>query len=549
MYSGGTRFIGASAIAVVVMAAFLPGSGIGASATAARDVQMKIPAALAAMIHARVGAGAIRFGGPAARAVASPELGISVSLSADGTTALVGAPGVAGNRGAAYIFHASDAGSWSTSGKPVATLTKHNSGMGLFGLGVALSADGKYAFVGAPFAGGLFGGGAIYVFHASAEDAWSSSSAPAATLTVNHAILIGLGFSLALSSDATTLIAGMPFYNLATNTGGACVFHASSESAWTSSSTPAALLTNASQGAGDHHAGSAVAISGDGTTVLVSDDGNSNGGDAYLFHASAENLWAPSSTPDAILSNVGSGAHDGLGSAVALSSDGTLALLGAPGANSGTGAVDVFHSSGEATWHSTANPTAVLTNAGGSAGDGLGGDSLAVSADGATALVLALGVNSGRGAAYIFRASGEAAWAPSSAPKATLTNASAHANDALAIGVLSPDGATAVVGAPYVRLKTGAAYVFHVADASSWLPSSTPTATLTNEALAACVVPKLKGLKLAGAKARLFAGRCNLGRVTKVYSTTHNKGRVLSQGKRPGRRLAIGARVSVRVGK
>src|SRR5262249_50306231 len=103
--------------------------------------------------------------------------------------------------------------------------------------------------------------------------------------------------------------------------------------------------------------------------------------------------------------------------------------------------------------------------------------------------------------------------------------------------------------APRVRLGTGAAYVFHSADASSWATSSTPNATLTNDALAACVVPKLKGLRLPGAKSRLMVGRCHLGRVTRVYSTHRKKGRVLSQSRRPGRRLAIGAKIRVRVGK
>jgi hypothetical protein len=50
------------------------------------------------------------------------------------------------------------------------------------------------------------------------------------------------------------------------------------------------------------------------------------------------------------------------GSAVALSADGTTALVGAYTANSNVGAADVFHVSGEASWATTATPTATLTD-------------------------------------------------------------------------------------------------------------------------------------------------------------------------------------------
>ena len=131
-----------------------------------------------------------------------------------------------------------------------------------------------------------------------------------------------------------------------------------------------------------------------------------------------------------------------------------------------------------------------------------------------------------------------------------LTNSGGKHSDFLGYpGVLSADGATALVGASGVRSNTGAADVFHVTDASAWVTSSTPTANLTDDALASCVVPKLKGLKLRGARSALDAQRCKLGKVTKAHSTKAKKGRVLSQSKKAGRRLAIGAKVSLRVGK
>jgi len=544
------RFVVASAIAVVVAAGFLPGSGLGSSAAAVRGAQ-KIPVGLAAAIHARLGVGAIRSSS-ADSGLAGPYLGLAVSLSADGTTALVGAPGVAGSRGAAYVFHASDAGSWSSSAIPPVTLTKkHGFAQGEFGRAVALSADGTTAFVSAPFGPRLSSPGAVYVFHVSAEDAWSSSSTPTATLTVSHSLFFGV--VLALSADGTTLVVGDPIYKFPV--GRAFVFHVSSEDAWASTSTPAATLSPNDSDLDE--LGLRAAISADGTTVLLTDFGAGNagatGGGAAVYHVSAANAWTSSSTPTAILSDASGSPNDSRGNDLALSSDGTLALVSAPGAGSGAGgAVDVFHASGAAAWASTSTPTAILTdNAVSLSAGGHWVVPVAVSSDGTTALVLAPGVNSRRGAAYIFRAASEGAWASSATPSATLTNSGGHAKDFLgSVGVLSADGATALVGADDVQSYTGAAYVFHAADQSSWTTSSTPNATLTNKALAACVVPKLKGLKLPAARSALAVGRCKLGRVTKVHSNSRRqKGRVLSQNRKPGSRLAINAKVNVKIGK
>jgi hypothetical protein len=173
---------------------------------------------------------------------------------------------------------------------------------------------------------------------------------------------------------------------------------------------------------------------------------------------------------------------------------------------------------------------------------------VAVSNDGKTVLVLAPGVNARSGAAYVFGSASEADWASSSTPTATLSNSGGHANDFLgAPGVFSADGATALLGADGADLNTGAADVFHVEDASLWTTSSTPAAILTDKKLAVCTVPKLKGLKLKAAKSALSLGRCELGKVSKVHSK--HKGRVLSQSKKPGSRLAINAKVNVKVGR
>jgi len=526
------RLVFASAIAVVAAAAFLPGSGLGAPTAAAPRGGQALPAGLAVAIHARLGAAARDY-------VEPPLLGNSVALSADGTTALVGAPGAAHSDGLAYIFRVSDTGSWSSSATPTAVLSAKLGAepQQQFGWDVALSADGTTAFVGAPFAGnGVSVRGAIFAFHVSAEDAWASTSTPTAALTTGSGDVEFANF--VPSADGTTLVA--TYFDSQTQTGGASVFHVASEGAWATTSTPTADLTDANGGAGGF-----VAMSEDGTTALLDCDEGGVAG-ACVYHASAEDAWASSATPAAMLSDAN--VNGGVSGSLALSGDGTVAAIG-DGYGTANGLVDVFHASGEAAWSTTSTPTATLTLADGVEGDTFG-YTVAVSTDGTTAVVTAPYRANEHGVASIFHVADEGAWASSSAPSATLTNSSGHYLDAMGEGgaVLSADGATAFVGAPSARNGYGEVDVFHVSAASSWASSATPNAILV---VAGCVVPKLTGRTLRAAKSALKAKSCALGRVTKVV-VRHAKvkrGRVVSQSRKPGSRLPAGTKVAVKIRK
>ena len=373
------------------------------------------------------------------------RFGSDVALSADGTTAIVGAPFANNVVGAAYIFHASAEGSWSSSSTPVATLTDSTGAGGdTFGGDVALSADGTTALL----AGGR---GSLLVFHVSSEASWASSSTPTAILTngANTNEFDGAG----LSADGTTALVGAQKVN--SGAGAAYVFHVSSEGSWSSSATPAATLTNGAGASGDNF-GVTAALSADGTTALLGASGASSvRGAAYIFHVSSEGSWSSSSTPTATLTNNDGSAGDGLGTAVALSGDGNTALVGASGVDSLTGAAYMFHVASETSWSSSSTPTATLSNGDGSAGDQLG-TAVALSRDGATAVVGASTLTGSNGAGYIFEAPSEASWGSSSTPTATLTNA---APSGLAGMTLSSDGTVALLGAPGVNSDTGAAYI------------------------------------------------------------------------------------------
>jgi len=159
---------------------------------------------------------------------ANDRFGISLALSADGSTLAVGAPdersnatGIGGdqtnnsaiNAGAVYVF-ARAAGSWSQQ----AYIKASNTNAGdLFGISLALSADGSTLAVGAPReasnATGIGGNqadnsasfaGAVYVF-TRAAGSWSQQAYIKASNTNTND---RFGFYLALSDDGSTLAVG-----------------------------------------------------------------------------------------------------------------------------------------------------------------------------------------------------------------------------------------------------------------------------------------------------------------------------------------------------
>jgi hypothetical protein len=64
-----------------------------------------------------------------------------------------------------------------------------------------------------------------------------------------------------------------------------------------------------------------------------------------------------------------------------------------------------------------------------------------------------------------------------------------------------------------------------------------------------CVVPKLRGKKLRVAKNRLRAADCKLGTVRKVKRPASKRGKVVAQSPKPGKVLATGAKVNLKLGK
>lgn len=213
------------------------------------------------------------------------NFGASVHLSADGNTLLVGAPDetvLVSNEGAAYVFTRSGS-TWTQQAQlqsPVGQSTSQ------FGVSVALSNDGNTALVGAYLesAGGFTRCGTAYVFVQSAG-VWNVQ----ATLSANDkANYDSFGRYVALSADGNTAIIGADTADVApyTNNGAAYVFTRSG-STW---AQQAKLV--ASNPTSSDQFGQAVSISDNGNTVVVgAPRKTSDTGFAYIFTRSGSS-WS-----------------------------------------------------------------------------------------------------------------------------------------------------------------------------------------------------------------------------------------------------------------
>lgn len=202
--------------------------------------------------------------------------------------------------------------------------------------------------------------------------------------------------------------------------------------------------------------GSAVALSADGNTAAVGgNQDNSNAGAVWVFVRNGS-TWIQQGSKLVGTGAVGTAFQ---GSAVALSADGNTILSGGYFDNTQFGAVWVFtRSSG---FWSQQGSKLVGTGATGSSYQGI---SVALSADGNTAMVGGSNDNSGVGAAWVFTRSGST-WTQQGS-KLTGTGNSGSPNFGRAIS-LSADGNTALAGGPNDNTGRGATWVF-TRSGSTW---------------------------------------------------------------------------------
>ncbi|HQF62808.1 MAG TPA: hypothetical protein PLT26_09930 [Anaerolineaceae bacterium] len=298
-----------------------------------------------------------------------------------------------------------------------------------FGHSAAISDDGSTAIVGSYYIEfGItypIGPGGVYIFTNDAGTWVLQQKLPTPDMPDSDLF----GFSVALSADGNTALVGAQGGTgpVDTQVPGTAYIFTRSEGVWSQQ----AMLTASDRQVGDHF-GVSVALSDSGDTALIGayvDDvgANTNQGSAYVYQRSG-NAW----TEQAHLTSTDAAAGDYFGRSVALSADGSMALIGADmktiGANTAQGAAYIF-TRASTTWSQQTRLTDI--NGGGYEWFGVGA---ALSADGQTALVGADGTG-----AFVFTASG-GIWTQ----QALLTDGSAYLGWGNSIA-LSADGNTALV--------------------------------------------------------------------------------------------------------
>ena len=309
--------------------------------------------------------------------------GHSVSISGDGSYAIVGAYGWNSNKGCAVIFSRSGT-LWTEQPMLLA-----NDGIDgdYFGISVCMSDDGLYAIIGAT--GDDSSKGSVYIFTRSGTTWSQQAKIVAADGIANDQF----GVSLDINGIGTYCIIGAWFADLPSkaNAGAAYIFTRSG----TTWSQQTKLNANDSESEGRF--GKSVAISDDGSYAVVgAPQTSANRGSAYIFIRSGS-TWTKEAK---LLNRDGSGTNDLFGEESSMNNNGSVVVISARAHAGNRGAAYIFTRSGT-TWTQQSKLMA---------SDGTSGDHFAKSLDInndakyiiAGAMYDTIGIVNTQGSAYIF---------------------------------------------------------------------------------------------------------------------------------------------------
>jgi hypothetical protein len=389
-------------------------------------------------------------------AVGNANQGMSVAVSADGYTVILGGPGpnnadrdrspLAGPVGAAWVFTRRGSAWMQQGNRLVGTTNEYGGGLWSQGASVALAADGKTAIVGGPSDDRTTG--AAWIFTLRGE-AWTQQGkklvGSGSYKTGEPPLSPGQGLAVALSADGNTAIVG------GWRTEGAWIFTRNGDE-WTQQGNK--LVGSGAVGAARQ--GMAVALSADGNTAIVGGAAdNNNTGAAWVF-TRVGSVWTQQGKK-----LVGSGAEGRARQAtsVALSADGNTAILGAPNDSSSDKPRPFGLGPAGAAWVFTRNGSVWMQQGDklvsrGSAGTARQGTTVALSADGKTAVLGGLADDPRIGAVSVFtRNAGH--WMQDK----ELVGIGSLVKSASSVA-LSADGSLVAIGAPNDNGGIGAAWVF-----------------------------------------------------------------------------------------
>jgi hypothetical protein len=312
------------------------------------------------------------------------------------------------------------------------------------GTSAALSADGNTVIIGG--ANDNTGTGAAWVFTRT-NGIWSQQGSK---LVGSDAVGLdeqGCCF-IALSADGNTAAVGGPYDN--SNTGAIWVY-VRTNGVWTQQGSK--LIGTGAIGVDQFGPlqGRSVALTAEGNTAIVGGPGDNGSMGAVWTFARTNGIWTQQGDK---LVGMGAAGSPQQGYSVALSADGSTAVVGGLSDSGNTGAVWVF------TWSSAGWIQQGSKLVGSDAvGNAQQGSSVALSSDGNTVVIGGHYDNSGVGAVWIFtRANG--VWTQQGS-KLVGSGAVGNAQQGSSVA-LSGDGNTVIVGGPWPsdNIKPGGAWVF-----------------------------------------------------------------------------------------
>jgi hypothetical protein len=242
--------------------------------------------------------------------------GYSVSISSDGTTVAISAPGNDGggsNAGQVRVYQ-NIAGTWTKIGLDIDGEAAND----WSGNSVAISSDGSTVAIGAPSNdGGGSNAGQVRVYK-NIAGTWTKIGADIDGEAAND----NSGNSVAISSDGATVAIGAPYNDGGGSNAGQVRVYQNIAGTWTKIGADID-----GEAAGDN-SGNSVAISSDGTTVAIgapTNDGNGSDAGQVRVYKNIASTWTK------IVADIdGEAANDNSGWSVAISSDGTTVSIGAP---------------------------------------------------------------------------------------------------------------------------------------------------------------------------------------------------------------------------
>jgi len=285
----------------------------------------------------------------AADGAAYDYFGTSVAINSDGTTIVVGARGDDNNKGSAYVF-VKPGGGWGTGAPTGAKFTASDGGISdWFGISVATSGDGNTIVVGASWDdnGANFQQGSAYVY-VKPGGGWANMTETAQLIASDGAAHDQFGYSVAISGDGNTIVVGAPTDDIGANNQGSAYVYMKPGGGW-GAGTPTEAKLTASDGAADDDFGVSVAISGDGTTVVVGAYWNNIGviadqGSVYVF-VKPGGGWVNMTETAQLIASDGA-MNDDFGISVAIGGDGKTIVVGAwwddIGVNTNQGSAYIF---------------------------------------------------------------------------------------------------------------------------------------------------------------------------------------------------------------